>query len=143
MWNDRDRGELLFLLKAGYAWLISAGLLLLLLSLLIGRTSMDSSCIGYLSSLVSFLSAAAAGFAAARSRMGSGLSTAGFCSVALIIVLLTTGFLIEGESMTSSSMISVCSMSAAGVMLGCCVLAVLLPGKKSRNRRYKKAGHGC
>ena len=133
MLNDRERGDLLFLLKAAYAWFITAGILLIIVSLLIWKTSLDSSCIGYLSSLISFLAAVSAGFAAVRLKSGL------IGSLAIVIFLLTCGFLIAGEKMTGAAMVSVASTTIAGGMLGSCVLAAVFPGKKRKTKRFKKA----
>ena len=87
---------------------------------------------GYLSSGISFLCAAAAGSAAAKKSRTKSLLTALLTSTALVISLLTVGFLIKGREMDPSSILSVVSFTYAGVIFGMLVLY-----RPSRNTKKK------
>lgn len=123
-----------FLLHAAAAWFLSACLLLCLTTLIANLTQMGEQGIGYLSSLCSFLCAAAAGIAAARRSGTSRFLTALLTATALVILLLTVGFLAEGQKLDPSSVLSVVSFSYAGALLGS-ILAVK-PGKRAGRHRF-------
>ena len=104
----------LFLFSALIAWLLCAAILLVLAALIQG--------IAYLSSGVSFLCAAAAGKAAVESKKSNSLAIAVITATALVIFLLTAGFLIRGEDMAPSSVLSLVSFGYAGVLFGSLIL---------------------
>ena len=138
--SERDRGELLFLVKALTTWFVCAVSLCLLFALVICKTSVDSSYIGYFSSFISFVCAVAAGYKAYTSRKGNSIYTALFTAVFLIIVLLSIGFIVTEESLKSASVLSVGTFTFVGVLTG----AQLLPSLKSKksirkNKKGKKA----
>ena len=105
----------LFLVRALIAWLLCAAVLLVLAALTANAAKMGEQGIAYLSSGVSFLCAAAAGKAAAESKKSNSLAIAVITATALVIFLLTAGFLIRGEDMAPSSVLSLVSFGYAGV----------------------------
>ena len=122
----------LFLARALIAWGLSAAVLLVLAALIANAAKMGEQGIAYLSSGISFLSAAAAGRAAAESKKSNSLGIALITATALVIFLLTIGFLIRGEEMAPSSVLSLVSFGYAGVLFGCLIL--YSPGR-ARNKR--------
>ena len=112
----------LFLFSALIAWLLCAAILLVLAALIANAAKMGEQGIAYLSSGVSFLCAAAAGKAAAESKKSNSLAIAVITATALVIFLLTAGFLIQGEDMAPSSVLSLVSFGYAGVLFGSLIL---------------------
>ena len=107
-----------FLASAAAAWCLCAVVLLCMTALIAASTGVGEQMLGYLSSFNSFFCASAAGAAAInRSRM-SRMFTALVTGTALVILLLTVGFLIRGEEMDPSSILSVVSFTYAGVLTG-------------------------
>lgn len=123
-----------FLVSAMAAWCMCALVTLSLTALLAATTGMGEQVLGYLSSANSFICAAAAGAAAiSRSRLPR-FFTALLTGTALVILLLTAGFLIRGEEMDPSSILSVVSFSYAGALTGC--VFRLKPGKQRGRRPF-------
>ena len=112
----------LFLFSALIAWLLCAAILLVLAALIANAAKMGEQGIAYLSSGVSFLCAAAAGKAAAERKKSNSLAIAVITATALVIFLLTAGFLIRGEDMAPSSVLSLVSLGYAGVLFGSLIL---------------------
>lgn len=112
----------LFLFSALIAWLLCAAILLVLAALIANAAKMGEQGIAYLSSGVSFLCAAAAGKAAAESKKSNSLAIAVITATALVIFLLTAGFLIRGEDMAPSSVLSLVSFGYVGVLFGSLIL---------------------
>ena len=106
------------LLRAAAAWMLSAPALLALAAFAANVTGAGERCIGYISSAVSFLAAAAAGYNSARNQKTAGIAAALVTTTALVILLLSIGFLIKGEEMNASSIISLVSFTYAGVLVG-------------------------
>ena len=107
-----------FLIGASAAWCLCAVVMLCMTALIAATTGLGEQVLGYLSSINSFFCASAAGAAAInRSRM-SRMLTALVTGTALVILLLTVGFLIRGKEMDPSSILSVVSFTYAGVLTG-------------------------
>lgn len=119
-----------FLVSAIVAWAMCAFVLLTVSSVILHETGAAEQSIGYASSAVSFLSAAAAGWAAARKRKKASFYTSLLTGTVIITVLLTVGFLIDGKKLEPSSVMSVISFTFTGCMVG----GVLLyrPGKRPK-----------
>ena len=128
-------GSLRCLLRAVLAWCLTAVVLLAISSALLSRGVLGAGVLGYLSSAVSFLAALAAGIAAARcsgaGRLGVGLRL----SLALVLILLTVGFLIAGKDLAPAGILSVVSFTIAGSLVG----SVLLGGRQEHG---KTTGNG-
>ena len=129
--NITEKWDLCFLLKASVAWAGSALVLLLLASLIVSKANMGMGPIGYVSSSVSFLAAVFAGAYAAKERKGGGFYT-GFMTAAIIsMVLLTVGFIIEGQEIDASGVLSVVTFTFSGCLVG----SVFLGGRKNKAKR--------
>lgn len=125
--------------SAVVAWLISAAVLVSVFSLFICKTSMDSSYIGYVSSFISFASAAIAGAYSFRYKKGETLISSLVTALFIVILLLTIGFLIRGEDMTPAGLISVSSFTFAGLLLGANARCFFgKKGKRQLNGNIKK-----
>lgn len=118
------------LLQGLLAWAAAAVVLLMIASLLIAKGKIPYHAVGYLCSLMSFLAAAYAGARVERSGSGGFLSAL-ILSVFLVIVLLTLGYVIGGNKMSPSGIISVVSFTISGCLLGC----VLFGRRKSKGRK--------
>ena len=125
-----------FLLSAATGWLFSACTLLALFAFAANRIGIGERGLAYGSSLISFLSAVAAGLTATAKDRSVRLIGAFVAASALVILLLTLGFLIEGKEMNPSAIISVVSFTYAGMLLG----VFLLPERRSNTgkRRSKR-----
>ena len=93
-------------------------MLLLVTSLIANTAGIGELGLGYMSSAISFFAAVAAGISAARRQSAARLPAALIAATALVIVLLTIGFLIRGEGMDSSAILSIVSFTYAGVVMG-------------------------
>ena len=111
-----EKGSVRLLLRAALAWAIAALPLCLLAAAAVRGAGIGSAQLGYLSSALSFAAAAAAGAAGCdpKRRLRAGLLTGVFLS----LLLLTAGFLIAGERLDSSGVLSVCCFSLAGCVFG-------------------------
>ena len=107
-----------FLLNALFGWLAGAVLLLLITTLIANMAGVGERGLGYMSSAISFFAAVAAGISAARRQSAARLPAALIAATALVIVLLTIGFLIRREGMDSSAILSIVSFTYAGVVMG-------------------------
>lgn len=111
-------GELKFILRGFIVWALSAIILLLVAAIIISKSSVSSGSIGYISSAMSFAAAFLAGILSSKGSK-SGLIVKGLIlSTALTIVLLTLGYLIGGDGMKSSGILSVVSFTFSGCLLG-------------------------
>ncbi len=125
-------GGLWLLLRVLLLWAASALLLLTVASLVLSRAHAGSGVLGYCSSAISFLSAAAAVFFAADHGRDRLLLRGLLPALFLVIVLLTLGFLARGKDMSPSGILSVSCFTFAGALLG----GALPP--KGRGRRRTK-----
>ncbi len=128
--------DLKFLFRGIVVWSISALVLLLILSAVVSKCSISSSSIGYISSALSFATAFLAGTLALKGN-NNGLLVKGFIlSAALTILLLTVGFIIKGDCMKPSGILSVVSFTLSGCLLGC-VMSSFFKGNSS-GRKFKR-----
>ena len=95
---------------------------------------MNSSAMGYASSIISFLAAVCAGAASARHNNAGGIASGLVSAVVLIVLLLTIGFLVTGSNMEAAAIISVVSFSISG-----CTFGAVFLGKKSSTKRKVKS----
>ena len=105
-----------FLLHALLGWIVGAVLLLLVTSLIANTAEVGD----------------AAGISAARRQSAARLPAALIAATALVIVLLTIGFLIRGEGMDSSAILSIVSFTYAGVVMG----MFIYPKRKRHGMNY-------
>ena len=119
-----------FILSAVLAWILSAALLLLICSILLNELGCNEQSLGYVSSLISFLAAVAAGVAAARKRKSGLLYTALITASVIVTALLTLGFLINGPDIEPSAIMSIISFSYSGCLVG---MFFYTPGRKRKH----------
>lgn len=121
------------ILKVFVVWGISAAVLCLVGTFFLSKGVLSDHEMGYLSSAISFLAAVMAGLA---SRSGEGekdtLLSACAAVLALVILLLTVGFLSEDHKLDPSGVLSVVSFTAAG-----CLAGALLPGKRNKKSAFQ------
>ncbi len=122
------------------AWLLSAGVLLCIASWLIAAGLIPNRALGYLSSALSFLTAAAAGFVVRKSG-GTGYFRLLWSVLLLVLLLLTVGFAISRGTLAPSGVLSVATFTIAGFLAG-----ILIPagdrGKRCRSfRGIKRKRH--
>ena len=122
-----------FLLSAVFVWLMSALLLLIISSIILNEAGCSEKSLGYVSSLISFLSALAAGIAAGRKRKAGTLYTALLTASVLVTALLTIGFLISGPSIEPSAVMSLISFSFTGCMVG----VVFFSNPVQKRKKYR------
>ena len=82
------------------------------------------------------LAAVGAGIAAAKKRRTGAVYTALLSAAVLVTALLTVGFLIAGEKLDPSAVLSLVSFSFAGCLFGAVVLCH--PAKKHRKSYPKR-----
>ena len=115
MESDKNRLELLFLLKAAGVWLMAAMLLLLAGAGIISAMNLSASSVAYFSAGVSFLSAFVAAYSACAGKDGRwhcGL----LIGLVLTILLLMLGFIVEGRELSADGVLSVVSFTITGTL---------------------------
>ncbi len=120
------------------AWFFSACVLLAAATLAANLTGMGEQGMGILSSGLSFLCASAAGWTAARKQRTTTLLTALVTASLLVILLLTVGFLIRGNHLNPSSILSLVSFTYAGVLFGALILYRPKKAEKKSSRYVRK-----
>ena len=121
------------MISALLTWMLSAFLLCLLCSALLNWGAIPARALGYCSSAISFLAAAAAG--AAVARRGGNILNCLITALALLILLLTLGYLISSKALSASGILSASSFTLSG-----CVLGFVLSGKGESGARGKRPG---
>jgi len=121
-----------FLICAGIGWLAGAVVFLLIATVIANAAGIGELGLGYLSSAISFLASVIAGISATRNGSAARLPAALLTATALVIVLLTIGFLIRGEGMNVSAILSVVSFTYAGLVVG----MFLYPKRKRSGNKY-------
>jgi len=122
-----------FLPAALFVWLLSALVLLVISSVILNEAGCSEKSLGYVSSLLSFGTAAAAGVAAGRKRKAGAFYTALVTAFVLVTALLTAGFLISSDMIEPSAVMSLVSFSFAGCLVG----AVLFPVRKKSKKKQR------
>ena len=124
--QERKRVDLSLFARALAAWGVCAFALLACASILYAKDGTKLSTMGYESSIISFLAAVAAGGAAGLKQRKHRLLTGLFCAFFLTACLLLIGFLIKGR-LNGSAVLSMCSFTLAG-----CLLGAILPARRKR-----------
>ena len=107
-----------FLLTAVTTWFAASLLCVLLCALIVQLSNAAAGTVGYISSALSFATAAAAGARAARVR-GRGAVYTGLTSGVVIITLaLTFGFIIAGQEIAADGVLSVVTFTLSGALVG-------------------------
>lgn len=123
--------DLACLPRALAAWAVCASALLLSGAVLYASDAAALSSIGYVSSLICFLSAVGAGAAAVLPRKERRILKGLLSALCLSGLLLLTGFLIGGR-LDGSAVLSVLSFTFTG-----CVLGALLPLNRKKHTRFR------
>lgn len=122
-----------FLLSAMVSWLLCAVLLLTLSSVILNELGCNEQALGYVSSSISFISAACAGAAASRKRKRGIIYTSLLTATVIVISVLTLGFLIDGPAIEPSAIMSIISFTYTGCLLGVYI------SKPSKTKNHFKA----
>ncbi len=129
--------EIKFLLRGFIVWAVTALILLLVASAILSKCSVSSTAIGYISSALSFLSAFFAGMFALKGNK-SGLLVKGLIlSAALTVFLITIGFIVKGDSMKSSGILSVVSFTFSGGLFGCVMSSFFKENNSGHKFKHK------
>lgn len=123
---EKNRPDLLFLLKAMLIWLAAAAVLVLFCAALISGFNLSASAVAYFSSAISFLSAMAASIAVTAGNRNKKLKYAFLTGLVLTVTLLMLGFIVEGRELSPDGVLSVISFTMAGAVVG----VVLAPSNK-------------
>lgn len=136
--KQTEKADVMFIANAAKAWTLTAVPLLLICAFIVSTYSVGSDKLAYISSAISFISAAFAGKSAAANRKGgtfaSGLTTACF----VVVLLLSMGFAIDSKAISVSGIISVVSFTFSGCLFGSVVLSELFKAGRKRRVRIKK-----
>jgi len=120
--------KLNFLLSGTLTWLVTALILCLSAAAVLSGIKLDMRTIGYTSSALSFVSAAAAGIAAMRRRKSKALLTGLITGSVLSALLLIIGFMIGGTQL--DGLISTVAFTISGAMVG----SVFCPAGRKRKK---------
>ena len=112
-----------------FTWLLVAAILLLFSAWLLARGVIPYRSVGYLSSAISFLAALLAGRTLSRREDVSVLASFSG-AVCLVILLLTTGYIVSRGELSPSGILSTASFTIAGFLAG-----ALMPGKRRTKKR--------
>ena len=121
------------LLTVVFAWLLTAFVLLLVFSLAISRLATSSRSMGYCASALSFLSACAAGAAAARERKLPPVLAGLLTGLVIALLLLGVGAALHHGHLPSDGLISLLSFTVSGALFGSVFLGPWQ--KKGRGKR--------
>ena len=124
-----------FLLKALGTWAICVLILLPAAAVILNAVGATERALSITGSAISFLAAVGAGLAAAKKRRSAGVYTALLSAAVLVTALLTVGYLIAGEELDPSAVLSLVSFSFAGCLVGAVIL--YRPNKKYRKMKAK------
>lgn len=127
--NIPDLGGAVFVLSALLVWFITGAITAIISTLIISRLNMGEGSLGYISSALSFIAAAAAGFAAMRKRKKAAIITGLLCALAIIITALTLGLSISGGEPSPGAVLSVVSFTLCGALFG----SVLCPVNRMKS----------
>lgn len=135
--NRNPTPDLRLLLRAILAWLVAAFVLLLLSAFVLSRIGVGSAVLGYVSSGISFLAAAAAGITLGRDKRNGLLARSLLAALILVVILLTAGFLVGDREISSSAVLSVISFSFAGTLVGASLSGGRRPTRRQSSFRAK------
>ena len=133
MFRNHEKGSLTVkrILRGLLVWIAAACLLLFLSAAIICAGDLKASGFSYFSAAAGFISAVCAAYSGYTS--GDKPIRSGFLfGLILCVLLLTTGFLIAGERISASGILSVAGTTIIGSLLGTILAA---KHKKLQNRR--------
>ena len=119
--------------RAAAAWTASAIVLLVIASAVINASDCGEYIMGYACSALSFLSAFAAGAAAAGTGKKGTVYVGALTGAIITTVLLTVGFIVKGAETEASAVLSVVSFTFAGSIAGAVIFG---KGTVTRRKRY-------
>lgn len=119
--------------RAAAAWTVSAIVLLVIASAVINASDCGEYIMGYACSALSFLSAFAAGAAAAGTGKKGTVYVGALTGAIITTVLLTVGFIVKGAETEASAVLSVVSFTFAGSIAGAVIFG---KGTVTRRKRY-------
>ena len=128
-----DYQDFSFIPSSVFVWMLSALVLLIVSSVILNESGCSERSMGYVSSILSFSSAMAAGITAGRKRKAGALYTALLTASVLVVMLLTIGFMISSTMIEPSAVMSLVSFTFAGCLVG---VVCFLPSNK-RKKRYR------
>lgn len=111
-------------------WFALLILLTVLASAFAGKMNINEKHTAYISSALTFVSSAAAGYTVRRGKAKFLYSL--ILSISLIVIALLLGFIISSGNLYSGGILSVASFTLCGVFAG----SIITPPKK-RNRKIK------
>lgn len=125
-----------FLLTAVVTWLAASLLCVLLCALIVQLSDAAAGTVGYISSALSFITAAAAGARAAGVRGRGAVYTGLVSGVVIITLALTLGFIIAGQEIAADGVLSVVTFTLSGTLVGSVFFAGR--GKGTKKARVMK-----
>ena len=129
--NGSEAIDIRYLLSSIFFWIVCSLVILPLAALVAHIFRLGENAMAYLSSSLSFATAAAAGARAINLRRKNALGTAAVTGVCIIILALTLGFIIAGDKLDAAGILSVVSFTLSGALVG----AVFFPAKKKQTRK--------
>lgn len=118
MFKNKIEVDARFLLAAFTAWLASSVVLLAIASACVSLSGMGEEGLGYINSVLSFLTALAAGAAAIRARKRGCVYTGLVTGVTITIIALTLGYIISGRNIEPDGVLNVAAFSISGALFG-------------------------
>ena len=104
------------ILKGSAVWFIALLILTVIVSVFVRKIDINEKTIVYISSALTFLSTAAAGFTLRSSK--ENMLCCLFLSIFLIIIALSFGFLMDSSRLETGGILSVVSFTLCGTMSG-------------------------
>ena len=125
--------DIIYLLSAMLFWMLCSIIFLPVAALGAHIFEFGENALAYMSSALSFVTAAFAGGRAIYLRKKNAVGTALVTAACIIILALTLGFIIAGERLEAAGILSLVSFTLSGCMVG----AVFFPGKKNTKRKTR------
>ena len=129
--SNRTRVNLRVIAHACFCSLACALILLLMASIAYSAGALPLTTLGYASSAISFISAAALGFAVACRQKEKRLLYALICDAVMLLLCLAAGFLVGGK-LNKSALLSVVCFTIAGTLTGC-----MIPVHRKKAKRIR------
>lgn len=117
MENDAKKG-IMFLPIGILAWFLSAAVLIPVGALLCYLLFHGSQALGYMSSVLCFVSAASAGAAAERCRGGGALYIGVIMGCIILSILILLGYIADSSNLDTGGIISITTFTLTGAVFG-------------------------
>lgn len=135
--SERD---LSFLLRAAAAWLLSAAVLLPAAAAVITLADLKASSFPVFGAATGFLCALSAGYSAKKKSDMPVWMLSGAVALSMLILLLTTGFLVSDGKLGAGGILPVAVETIAGCLLGAVLGGKAKKLQKPRIRKGMKRG---